>query len=169
MATFPGELLEMDTSEKDGGTQWTIIDTYSRWKYSQWYPIPYAEITMRQTIVFLEEAYSACPFRWFKIQMDNGKEFQSSVQVWLKTKNLTYQYAWTNTPEQNGCVERSFKTDMDEFYIKFSPSRHSLGEVKRQFAIWNNFYNTQRLHSAIGWQPPIELIKKEHLKCLKNT
>lgn len=164
LATYPGQLLEMDTSDKDGGTEWTIIDCYSRWKYSQWYPIHYPEITMADTIVFLEEAMAACPFPWEKMQMDNGKEFQSETRAWLLSHGIPYQYTWTNTPEQNGQVERSFRTDKDEFYRFFAPSLHTLQETKKAFAVWNEKYNSSRLHSAIGWQPPVE-----YLKCLKNS
>jgi putative transposase len=163
-ATRVGQLLEMDTSDKDGGTEWTIIDTYSRWKYSQWYPIHYPEITMVDTIVFLEEVFGRSPFTWERVQMDNGKEFQSQTQTWLLSHGISYQYTWSNTPEQNGHVERSFKTDIDEFYRFFSPAIHSLTETKEAFRVWNEKYNKSRLHSAIGWVPPIE-----YLKCLNNS
>lgn len=162
--TSAGQLLEMDTSAKDGGTEWSIIDTYSRWKYSQWYPIQYPEITMADTIVFLEEAMAECPFPWERVQMDNGKEFQSETQAWLLSKGITYQYTWARTPEQNGKVERSFKTDKDEFYRFFSPANHTVEETQEAFTTWNKKYNTTRLHSAIGWRPPME-----YLKCLKNS
>lgn len=154
-----GQLLPLDTSDKDGGTQWTIIDTYSRWQYSQWYAIPYPQITMQATLIFLEEAKGACPFIWEKVQMDNGREFQSSVQEWLTQSQIACQYTWANSPEQNGRVERSFRTDVEEFYRFFSPSQPTLEETQRAFARWNEHYNTRRLHSAVGWLPPVELTK----------
>ena len=49
-----------------------------------------------------------------------------------------------------------YKTEL----IDRHPAFTGRAELERETASWVHWYNTQRLHSAIGYQPPIEY---EHL------
>jgi transposase InsO family protein len=41
------------------------------------------------------------------------------------------------------------------------------GEVERETAAWVHWYNTTRLHSALGYRPPIEY--EQHQEAITTT
>lgn len=46
-----------------------------------------------------------------RIQTDNGLEFQLKVLVFLAKQQIKHQYTWIHTPDQNGVVKRTHRTD----------------------------------------------------------
>ena len=63
-------------------------------------------------------------------------------------------------PEQNGKVERSHRT-IDEECLNPRAFRKP---KPREMAImrWGNFYNSQRPHSALDWQTPLQKLRSFH-------
>jgi transposase InsO family protein len=153
--TVPG-YIQIDTKELSNNRfQYTIKDLASRrrWLYGT------AKLEMGETIKILEDFLSQVPFRVLYIQFDNGKEFQSRVERWLTKRHIQWQHTWVGEKEQNGAVESSHKTDEKEFYLSFTPQKHSLEEYQIALKNWEHHYNFIRLHSALNWQTPEEYLK----------
>jgi hypothetical protein len=56
-------------------------------------------------------------------------------------------------PQGNGRIERSFRTDDDEFYhAQDLPA--DFGGLEAALIAWNQRYETRRLHQALGYLTP---------------
>lgn len=155
-ARAQGELLQLDTKHLlDGRYQYTAIDRCSRWRYLR----AYEQATMESSVDFLHRLLFCAPFPVQRIQTDNGPEFQSVFVQELAEHGVSHQYTWIHTPDQNGCVERSHRTDEEEFYNQV-PWRHlSLEELNTKLAEWTGYYNERRLHFALGYKTPLEYLQ----------
>jgi transposase InsO family protein len=60
------------------------------------------------------------------------------------------------TPRLNGKVERSHRTDKQEFYQLLTYTGDV--DLKRKLEEWQNFYNYHRPHSALKGKTPYELL-----------
>lgn len=157
-AKLPGELFQLDTRFlPERRYQYTAIDVVSKWRHL-WVADRLDQAT---TMVFLEQVLVAARRTGItvqRIQTDNGHEFQSQVREYLHTKQIVHQYIWVRTPNQNGVVERSHRTDEDEFY-QLTPTRNlSLLELNEKLTEWTDYYNTQRLHFALQYKTPAEYL-----------
>ena len=56
------------------------------------------------------------PFQVEKVQTDNGAEFQSGFHWHLLDQGINRVYILPATPRLNGKVERSHRSDAEEFY-----------------------------------------------------
>ncbi len=69
------------------------------------------------TLIFLDEAMDRMPFPIQHIQTDRGQEFFAyGVQQLLKEYGIKFRSIKLASPHLNGKVERSQRTDLDEFY-----------------------------------------------------
>jgi transposase InsO family protein len=151
----PGELIQLDTKHLPGKRyQYTAIDKYSRWRFLKVYP----SFNLKNSQDFLSHLLGTIPFRVKLIQTDNGPEFQKEFISCLTSLGISHQYIWIHTPDQNGCVERSHRTDEDEFYTKIDLRSLSLGELNILVENWVRYYNEERLHYALGWKTPMEFL-----------
>jgi len=66
------------------------------------------------------------------IQSDNGHEFQAKFEEYLKSLNISVQHTWIHTPDQNGIVERSHRTDEEEFYQENEINYSDLDDINKQ-------------------------------------
>jgi transposase InsO family protein len=57
----------------------------------------------------------------------------------------------------NGKVERSHRTDQEEFYQLLTYTDDV--DLNKKLAAWENFYNFSRPHGAHGGQTPYEALK----------
>jgi len=94
------------------------------------------------------------------IQTDNGKEFQTTFRAFLEEKNIKHQYTWIHTPDQNGVVERSHRTDEEEFYQEHETHHLTTEELNKEIQTWEEYYNTKRLHFALNFDTPDEYLAK---------
>lgn len=66
------------------------------------------------------------------------------------------------SPHLNSKVERSQKTDLEEFYATADLS--DFDNLQKELGYWQFFYNWQRPHGFLGWKTPshkvAELSKK---------
>ena len=72
--------------------------------------------SQKTAIQFIDEVIHRLPFRIHVIQTDNGAEFQSRFHWHLQDKDISHVYITPRTPRLNGKVERSHRTDDQEFY-----------------------------------------------------
>lgn len=152
----PGDLVQVDTKHLPWGRyQYTAIDKFSKKRFL-WV---YEKLTMASSRDFLERLVKAFPFKIKLIQTDNGPEFQSLFLDALKDHGISHQYTWIHTPDQNGCVERSHRTDEDEFYWQLELKELSLAELNKRIIEWTDYYNQKRLHWALNWKTPEQFLR----------
>jgi transposase InsO family protein len=72
-----------------------------------------------------------------------------------KLKVLRHAYIKRGTPQLNGKVERSHRSDQQEFYQLLSYK----GDVDLEAKLieWENFYNFNRPHGAFNGKTPYEV------------
>ena len=55
-------------------------------------------------------------------------------------------------------IERSFRTDEEEFFFFRMKKPQNYDDLREQFAMWLREYNTQRPHLGIDLKTPMEII-----------
>ncbi|KIE04088.1 Transposase, partial [Candidatus Jidaibacter acanthamoeba] len=140
---IPGERVQMDVCKiAQGVYQYTAIDDCTRYKILG----IYKRRTSLNTVNFLECVIKHMPFPIQRIQTDRGQEFFAYlVQDYLKEKKIKFRPIKAFSPHLNGKVERSQRTDLDEFYTSINPNASDLPD---KLKVWEEYYNKQRSHSA---------------------
>ncbi len=139
-----------------------ILDAYSRlcvgWCLSRW-------IDTRLTLSALEMALSSRrPAVGLIHHSDQGVQYASSEYVLrLEEAGVQISMAAVGNPYENAKAESFFRTlKMEEVYIKdyrdFEEAEQNIGEFIEEV------YNKKRLHSSLGYLPPVEF---EMLHALK--
>jgi transposase InsO family protein len=94
------------------------------------------------------------PFPLHCIQTDNGSEFGRELSNLLKRLGIRHTRIRPRTPRLNGKVERVQRTVQEEFWDGLNPS--PLQHSERLLQDYVRFYNTTRLHSALGYIAPLQ-------------
>jgi putative transposase len=92
------------------------------------------------------------------LRSDNGLVFSSkSFTKTVKAYNFTQEFITPYTPQQNGMIERFFRTIKEEciWHHNFK----SLKEANDVITEWIGFYNTKRKHSALQYKAPVEVFR----------
>ncbi len=148
---IPGDRVQMDTKKlAPGKYQYTAIDDCSRWRVLG----IYNKRTAANTILFLERVIEEFPFPIQRIQTDRGREFfGTKVQEKLMEYCIKFRPIRPRSPHLNGKVERSQKTDMQEFYSTVNLDDPELEDKLEQ---WQFHYNWHRPHGALNGRAPID-------------
>jgi len=89
------------------------------------------------------------------LRSDNGLVFGSKAFTQVANRfGVKQEYITPYTPEQNGMIERFFRTLKEECVW-----RHRFENIDHAFEViaeWIDKYNTARPHSALGYQSPKE-------------
>jgi len=94
------------------------------------------------------------------LRSDNGLIFQSRrFRSACRSYRLGQEYITPYTPEQNGVIERFFRTLKEECawqhnFATFDEARSAIGK-------WIGWYNEERPHSALGYKSPRQYRRKE--------
>ena len=131
-----------------------IVDAFSRycvgWHLSRW-------IDTRLTLWALEMALSnRLPEPGLIHHSDQGVQYASSEYVLrLEEAGARISMAAMGNPYENAKVESFFRTlKMEEVYLKdyrdFEEAQQNIGEFIQEV------YNQKRLHSSLGYLPPVE-------------
>lgn len=160
-AQSPGELVQIDVKYLEGRSrfQYTAIDVTSKWRYAR----VYTKFNQENSIDFVDRLVIKAKEKGIgirRIQTDNGSEFQSEFVTHLTRRSIRHQYIWIHTPDQNGCVERSHRTDEEEFYQEEETKDMSLEELNQALEEWIAYYNSQRLHFSLNFDTPEEYLQK---------
>ena len=157
-ASVPGELIQIDTKFLPKKKyQYTAIDVVSKWRYLK----VYSKLTQENTIDFVRRLLIKAGVKGVNIkliQTDNGHEFQSEFKRYLDYLNIKLQHTWIHTPDQNGVVERSHRTDEEEFYQETDIDYSNLEDINKKLRVWLEYYNTKRLHFSLNYQTPEEYL-----------
>ena len=112
---IPGDRVQLDVFKVALGVyQYTAIDDCTRFRVLDLQPRKNSKATLR----FLNKVLKEMPFPIQRIQTDRGREFfADEVQYYLMDHKIKFRPNKPRSPHLNGKVERSQKTDWDEFYF----------------------------------------------------
>ncbi|MCR9144959.1 MAG: integrase core domain-containing protein [bacterium] len=94
------------------------------------------------------------------LRSDNGLVFGAKAFTRVARRyRLEQEYITPYTPEQNGMIERFFRTLKEEciWQNKFKDQ----DDAFRAIADWIDDYNSERPHSAPGYLSPMEFIERK--------
>lgn len=153
----PGERVQMDVCKIANNLyQYTAIDDCTRYKALALYN----RRTAVNTLNFLDQVIKRMPFPIQRIQTDRGQEFFAyTVQEYLRERKIKFRPIKPLSPHLNGKVERTQRTDLDEFYSSVDPKD---SELQNKLMVWEKYYNQHRVHSSLHGKTPNE--KYENLK-----
>lgn len=148
----PGERVQLDTYEiADNLYQYTAIDDCTRFKVLALY----SEKSAANSLLFLEHVIEEAPFPVQRVQTDRGMEFFAfEFQQRLMDYAIKFRPIRPRSPHLNGKVERSQKTDWEEFYSMSDLTDPQLSERLRE---WQDYYNHERPHGSLGNRTPWEV------------
>jgi len=167
---YPGHTVQMDTKYLDTRPgfphrlyQYTATDCFTRLRVIRIYD----ELSAQNTVKFLEEVIAKLPFRVRTVRTDNGVEFtygpfKVDHPLTRACARLNIRH-WLNKPahpESNGRVERSHRTDDEEFY-NLNPVKNP-HVWKYRISNWEKFYNFYRPHQALDNVSPYQYWLKYH-------
>lgn len=159
---LPGERVQVDVKfldsfelEKKRYYQFTAIDDCTRYRVLR----IYASNTVKNATDFVDKVKKALPFAIKQIQTDNGSEFSEEFSWHLEDLGITHRKTRVKSPEENGKVERSHRTDQEEFYSinRFVSVTHCIKLLKE----WEKEYNEQRPHMALDGKTPKEYLMEK--------
>lgn len=157
--TQPGELVEIDIKYgiNFGFGRWwyqyTALDVASRWRFL----LGFHNMENNLTINFMDRLcqQTLSLFQIKAIKTDNGSVFTNrlnglkqdftyrphALDEWCNFHDITHYLISPGCPTQNGCIERSHRTDQECFYNHLTARPPSLDDYNYQLRLWNNCYN----------------------------
>ncbi len=140
-----------DRSRENFAYQHTMIDSFTRIR-----TLEYAESSDSVTATECHQrAVTRFPFPIACENTDNGSENAGAFSHELNAQDVFHFYSSVGTPTDNPRVERSHRTDDDEFY-KHKGIENILKDPKRSFQEHEDTYNLIRPHQALGYLTPME-------------
>lgn len=149
---IPGERVQLDTCQIGPKLyQYTAVDDCTRIRVLALFPRRTAANSLR----FLELMTEEFPFPIQRIQTDRGREFFAyCFQEKLMAYGIKFRPVKPASPHLNGKVERSQRTDLEEFYPTVDLAASDLPERLRD---WQDHYNQHRVHGSLGGRTPWEV------------
>jgi len=98
------------------------------------------------------------PFKPIFIQTDNGLEFQQRFHEFCEGLKLQHHFIHKNTPNENAVIERSFRTDEEEFFFRLSRRPKHYDELRQWLNEFLSFYNNERPHLGINLLTPSQVV-----------
>jgi len=89
--------------------------------------------------------------------MDRGHEWQARFHWHVEDMGIQHVYVKPRSPQLNGKVERSHRTDQEEFYQLLTYTDDV--DLNKKLAAWEEFYNFSRSHGFHGRRTPYEALK----------
>lgn len=154
--------LQMDVkvvTPELSGLPWTcfeyaVIDIFSRWKDA----VILNQLDQDGSMSALLEIIPRLPFKTVFVQTDNGLEFQKRFRKMLDDMGIKNHFIHKSTPNENAVIERSFRTDEEEFYFRMEHRPKHYDELRDLYKDYLKYYNNERLHMGIGFKTPAEKV-----------
>ena len=142
---IPGDRVQIDTCKIAPGIyQYTAVDDCTRWRVLD----IYKRRTAANTLEFIDKMIEQFPFPIQRIQSDRGREFfAEKVQRKFMEYRIKFRPVKPVSPHLNGKVERSQKTDLEEFYATADLSNFEC--LREELEYWQFYYNWQRPHGGL--------------------
>ena len=134
--------------------EYAIVDIFSRFKQALILP----ELNADSAMFALQVLLPTLPFKTDFVQTDNGLEFQSRFNKFLEDNKIKHYYIHKSSPNENAVIERSFRTDEEEFYSRRTKNFESLEELNQGYQEYLKYYNTERYHLGINLKTPIQIV-----------
>ncbi len=151
---LPGQSVQVDVKHvklQSGRLyQFTAIDEATRYRVLKIYD----HNSVCSAIDFVDEVRSRLPVAIQRIKTDHGSEFGTDFTWHLHDLGIKHHHIPKGCPQSNGKVERSHRTDEDEFY-----RRHTFQTPKNLRSLlreWEHEYNHLRPHLALKGSTPAE-------------
>ena len=134
--------------------QYTAIDDATRVRALQ----VYQRHNQANACKFVDYVIEKFPFRIHTIRTDRGHEFQAKFHWHVEDKGIRHVYIKPRSPQLNGKVERSHRSDQEEFYQLLDYKGDK--DLEEKLEVWENFYNFHRPHGAFDSRTPYEILRK---------
>jgi len=160
--SVPGHHIQMDVKflrlkSTEGSTvrrfQYTAIDDATRIRALKIYKYH----NQQSAINFVDFVIAKFPFRIHTIRTDRGHEFQALFHWHVEDKGIRHVYIKPRSPQLNGKVERSHRSDNEEFYQLLTYTDDV--DLNKKLAQWEQFYNFDRPHGAFKGKTPYEALR----------
>lgn len=135
--------------------EYAAIDIVSRYKLAVILP----DISSESASLALEFFLKWFPFKISYIQTDNGLEYQFKFEDICQKHNINHYFIHKNAPNENAVIERSFRTDQDEFFYWLETPPEHVGQLNELLQKFMSEYNTWRPHQALDYKTPLEVVK----------
>lgn len=160
----PGQEVQIDTKYLDliPGTgrrwfQYTAIDDCTRLRVLRIYD----ELTLNHSLQFLQHVIAQLPFKIHAVRTDGGSEFTYTVPSTkihpftqaCRQLGIDHRINRPGYPQANGKVERSHRTDDEEFYRVTHRNRW-----RTDLPAWEYRYNSLRPHQSLHGLSPMEYL-----------
>lgn len=176
---YPGQRVQMDIKYVPSELcpfgkrfyQYTVIDECTRLRHLEWHD----SIWNKNVVETLANAQRYFGFPIETVQTDNGIEFtyrytaeltaihkepkEHPLDRYCRLNDIRHKLIPPGEKELNGKVERSHRTDDEEFYRRQKKRFKDLKELRRKGERWQHFYNKLRRHSGIGRKTPLEFYR----------
>jgi len=158
----PGHHIQVDVTfltlkNTDGKTirrfQYTAIDDATRVRALK----IYTRHTQKNAIDFIDYVIKKFPFRLHTIRTDRGHEFQALFHWHVEDLGMRHAYIKPRSPQLNGKVERSHRSDKEEFYQLLTYTDDV--DLNKKLKAWERFYNYDRPHGAFNGKTPYEALR----------
>ncbi|MCH7820316.1 MAG: IS481 family transposase [Candidatus Marinimicrobia bacterium] len=133
--------------------QYTAIDDATRIRALK----IYQRHNQKNAIDFINYVIEKFPFRIHTIRTDRGHEFQAQFHWHVEDKGMRHVYIKPRSPQLNGKVERSHRTDQEEFYQLLTYTDDV--DLNKKLTEWEKFYNFNRPHGAFDGNTPYEALR----------
>lgn len=145
--------FEDSSAKKIRRYQFTAIDDATRIRALKMYQ----RHNQTSAIDFIDYVIEKFPFRIHTVRTDRGHEFQAKFHWHVEDKGIRHVYIKPRSPQLNGKVERSHRTDQEEFYQLLTYTDDV--DLNKKLEAWENFYNFNRPHGAFDGKTPYEALK----------
>jgi len=129
---------------------YAALDIATRYKVGLILPKVYEE----GALLALYHAIQAFPFPVQYVQTDNGLEFQQRFHAKCEELGLEHFYIHKSSPNDNAVIERSFRTDEEEFFFWLEQAPRDHLELNTWYQDFLETYNTIRPHMGINMRTP---------------
>ena len=143
------------TGKKIKRYQHTAIDDATRIRA----PKVYNRDTQKNAVAFANYVVNKFPFRIQQIRTDRGHEFQAQFHWHVEDLGIRHVYIKPRMPQLNGKVERSHRSDQEEFYQLLNYKSNV--DLNKKLAEWEQFYNLARPHGAHRGKTPYESFREK--------
>lgn len=134
--------------------EYAVIDIFSRYKEA----VILNHLDQDGAILALMAILQRLPFTPDFIQTDNGLEFQGRFHRYCEERGLTHHLIHKSTPNENAVIERTFRTDEEEFFFRMERAPHDYDELRLWYADYLHWYNYKRIHLGINLKTPFQVV-----------
>lgn len=134
--------------------EYAVIDIFSRYKEAAILNHLDQDGAMSALLAMLPKL----PFKPVFIQTDNGLEFQERFHKIVSDMGIEHHMIHKNTPNENALIERSFRTDEEEFFFRLDSQPEHYDHLRELFAAYLHRYNYIRPHLGIDLKTPYEVV-----------